>query len=88
MNRKQKIVLWSSIVLFLFVTLNPSVFRVKPSHFLGDTYYRIGQSGPYNIPSHPKRHHPYFTERPMYQYWAIIAVPTIALIYSLKDKNK
>jgi hypothetical protein len=31
---------------------------------------------------------PFFTKRPMYQYWAVIAVPSVALFYYFKDKNK
>ena len=87
MNKKQKWLVLVSVIIFIFVTLNPSVFQLKPAHILGDSYYRFGQSGPYDMPQHPKRHHPYFTERPMYQYWAVIAVPTIAFFYFFKDKK-
>ena len=30
----------------------------------------------------------YFTRYPMYQYWAVIAVPYFALFYYFKDENK
>jgi len=70
MNKNQKRLILISIIIFLFVTLNPSVFRIGP--------YALWGRGAGT---------PYFTARPMYQYWAVIAVPTIALFYYFKDKK-
>lgn len=72
-NKKQKRLIIISTVLFLFVTLNPSVFQITP-HDIGDF---------------PRRNYsPLFSKRPMYEYWAVIAVPSVALFYYLKDKNE
>ena len=68
MNKKQKKVVFVSVLLFLFVTLNPS----------------FPQMGKYDIIDDRR---PFFTQRPMYQYWAIIAVPAVALYYHFKDKK-
>ena len=80
MNKKQRIVVLVSILLFLFVTLNPSVFRLSPRDIFGSKGGIFYESRNYRSP--------YFTIRPMYQYWAVIAVPAVALYYYFKDKNK
>ena len=77
MNKKQKILIIISTIIFLFVTLNPSVFRISPLDIWG--YDGTGK--------YPSRS-PYFTIRPMYQNWAVIAVPSVAFFYYFKDKNK
>jgi hypothetical protein len=76
MNKKQKCLIIASVLIFLFVTLNPTVFQTgKIIHIEGVLSPDID------------RKYIYFTERPMYEYWACIAVPTIALFYFLKDKK-
>ena len=77
MNKKQKWLILISILIFLFVTLNPSVFEISP-------LYMWGYDGTGKYPSRE----PYFSTRPMYQNWALIAVPSVALFYYFKDENK
>lgn len=76
MNKKQKILIIISTIIFLFVTLNPSVFRISPLDIWG--YDGTGK--------YPSRKS-YFTHQPMYQYWAIIIVPTAVLYYFFKNKK-
>ena len=73
MNKKQKILIIISTIIFLFVTLNPSVFRLS-SHY-------------YSSSGKPVTKDIFFTKLPMYQYWAVIIVPTAVLYYFLKDKK-
>ena len=68
MNKKQKWLILISILIFLFVTLNPSCPRMGERKIIDDS-------------------RPLFTKRPMYHYWAIIAVPTVALFFYFKDKK-
>jgi len=70
MNKKQKWLVLVSVIIFLFVTLNPSVFKIGP--------YDLWGRGAGT---------PYFAIRPMYQNWAVIAVPAVALFYYFKDKK-
>lgn len=72
LKQKRKCLILTSVLIFLFVTLNPSVFRITPSDVFGGSRYVD----------------PYFTRLPMYQYWAVIAVPSVALFYYFKDKNE
>jgi hypothetical protein len=67
MNKKQKWLTLISVLIFLFVTLNPLVFHIMTS----GSRARI-----------------YFTSYPIYQYWAVIAVPFFALFYYFNDEDK
>jgi len=68
MNKEQKYVIVVAIIIFLFVTLNPSWPQMGKYDIINDRW-------------------PFFTTRPMYHYWAIIAVPTVALYFHFKDKK-
>lgn len=81
MNKQQKWLIAISTIIFLFVTLNPSVFRVglKKTRYkmVGDTTWttRISRK-------------PYFSTQPMYHYWAVIAVPSAVLFFIFKKEER
>jgi len=76
MNKKQIILVSISIVLFIFVTLDLKIVPYHPRSAIVGT-------------SSQTRYKALSSFRPMYHYWAMIAVPFAFIFYLLKDtKNK
>lgn len=74
MNRKQKIVLWIGVVVFLIITAFP--WRAPRQRIRGDGVSSSNKL-PYRRIQPPE----------LYKYWIVIAVVTGALIISLKESK-
>jgi len=80
MNRKQKIVLWIGIIIFLWIGFNPHIITSTPMLRLENGMPIESPQTKYELAFGHK-----FTD--LFCYWSMTAVVTCALIYTLKTKS-
>ncbi len=80
MNRKQKIVLWIGVIIFLWIGFNPHIYHPVPRRHL--TLDEMA-----NTPI--EYHLAWFGRKTseLFCYWSMVIVVTSALIYTLKTKS-
>ncbi|NQU06020.1 MAG: hypothetical protein HQ568_08000 [Calditrichaeota bacterium] len=87
MNKKQKIVLWIGLVLFMLMGIFPPWYYVYKSEISADISYKSGYYCLF-VPPHSYKKEYRIDKTRLHIQWTIVVVVAVCLILTLKDIKK